>query len=101
MDLHHSDERGVEVVGFGLLGVKNFDRVRSTGNRKDLGAKPSQLRCDAEEKSGPTGQPKKYSENFSASRVAEVTMSLRSGRRLRDSERRGSVRTNSNLRKGD
>jgi len=27
-------------------------------------------------------QPKKYSENFSALRVAEVTMSLNSGRRL-------------------
>ena len=28
------------------------------------------------------GQPKKYLENFSASRVADVTMSLRSGLRL-------------------
>lgn len=28
------------------------------------------------------GQPKKYFENFSASNVADVTMSLRSGRRL-------------------
>lgn len=34
------------------------------------------------------GHPKKYSENFSASRVAEVTINLRSGRRLSDSAKR-------------
>lgn len=32
MNLHDSDERRVQVIGFGLFRVKNFDRVCATGD---------------------------------------------------------------------
>ena len=43
MDLHDGDERGVEVVGLGLLCVEDLDRVRPAGNGED-GASEEVLR---------------------------------------------------------
>lgn len=38
MNLHHGDERCVEVIAFGLFRVQDLDGVRSTGNREDRAA---------------------------------------------------------------
>lgn len=35
MDLHDGDEGSVEVIGLGFLGVKDFDRVGSTGDSEN------------------------------------------------------------------
>jgi hypothetical protein len=32
VDLHDGDQRCIQVIAFRLLGVKDFDRERSTGN---------------------------------------------------------------------
>ena len=35
MNLHHGDQRGIEIIRFGFLGVENFHLKGSTGNRED------------------------------------------------------------------
>ena len=35
MDLHDGDEGCIEVVGFWLLGVKDLDRIRASGDGED------------------------------------------------------------------
>ena len=66
MDLHDGDQRRIEVVRFRFLDIQDFDW-------RGISATTGIVKI---------GQPKKYLENFSASRVADVTMSLRSGRCL-------------------
>ena len=63
VDLHDSNEGSIEVIGFRFLSIKYFHGICLPQNRED-------------------GTTKKNFENFSASRVADVMISFRSGQHL-------------------
>jgi len=97
MQLHHGVDRRLEIVSLGLGCVKDLDRMQTTRNSlcathgrrwlvslrktKQGGSLETTLATTTRERTK-RGAPSKYDWNFSASRVALMTTSLRS---LRDS----------------
>lgn len=81
VDLEDGCDSGVEVIRFGLRSVENIDWVSTSGNYRASSASidSSGTRIDSLRK---TGALSKYSENFSAFRVALEMRSLKSGRNL-------------------